>query len=127
MSTRFNAKRGLVLVHARIWGPSGRRAVRLALDTGATTTVINAAILVDVGYDPGSAPSRVRMTTGSGIEYVPRIKIERIRALRSERTDFEVVCHTLPPTASVDGLLGLDFLRDCRLTIDFRAGEVSLE
>jgi hypothetical protein len=37
-----------------------------------------------------------------------------------------MVCHTLPPSASIDGLLGLDFLRDRRLTIDFRTGQITL-
>jgi hypothetical protein len=37
-----------------------------------------------------------------------------------------VLAHTLPVSASVHGLLGLDFLRDGVLTIDFVAGQVSL-
>lgn len=42
------------------------------------------------------------------------------------RQEFEVVGMTLPPSASVDGLLGLDFLRDPCLTIDFRRGKIEL-
>lgn len=37
-----------------------------------------------------------------------------------------VVAHTLPPSATVDGLLGLDFLRERLLTVDFRVGSISL-
>ena len=33
--------------------------------------VIDAAILVSIGYDPALAPARTRMTTGSGVEFVP--------------------------------------------------------
>jgi hypothetical protein len=40
---------------------------------------------------------------------------------------FEVVAYTLPPTASVDGLLGPDFFRGCELTIDFRSGQIALK
>ena len=36
------------------------------------------------------------------------------------------MAHTLPAGALVSGLLGLDFLRDQVLTIDFRAGQVTL-
>ena len=39
---------------------------------------------------------------------------------------FFLICHTLPASVSVDGLLGLDFLRGQRLTIDFRAGRIAL-
>jgi hypothetical protein len=47
-------------------------------------------------------------------------------AMGQERTDFPVLAHTLPPSASVDGLLGLDFLRRQIVTIDFRRGIISL-
>jgi len=37
-----------------------------------------------------------------------------------------ILCHTLPPSAGVDGLLGLDFFRGQRVTIDFQHGEVTI-
>ena len=37
-----------------------------------------------------------------------------------------LVSHTMPRSAGVDGVLGLDFMRGQHLTIDFRAGEVLL-
>jgi len=98
----------------------------LALDTGATATVVNIAMLVAVGYDPALAPTRVQVTTGSGVEYAPRVTLSRILALGQERVDFPVLGHTLPPSAGVDGLLGLDFLRGQSLTVDFRTGHVTL-
>jgi predicted aspartyl protease len=126
MSTAFDAQQGLIIVRALLWGPRGQRSVRLALDTGATSTLVNAAILVTLGYDPAVSPHRVQMTTGSGVEYVPRLTIDRIQVLERERASFTVVAHTLPPSATVDGLLGLDFLRGQRLTIDFRRGNIAL-
>lgn len=98
----------------------------MALDTGATTIVINAAILVALGYAPATSPDRVQMTTGSGIEFVPRLPVDRIQALGQNRSQFVVIAHTLPPTTSVDGLVGLDFLRGQELTIDFRAARITL-
>jgi predicted aspartyl protease len=122
----FNPKQGLIVITAQIWGPTGDTVVRLALDTGATSTLVNAAVLLTIGYDPALAPHRVRMTTGSGVEFVPRLTVQRIGALGREITNFPLLCHTLPPSALIDGLLGLDFLRDRRLTIDFRTGQITL-
>jgi hypothetical protein len=34
--------------------------------------------------------------------------------------------HTLPPSAGVDGLLGLDFFRGQVLTVDFHKGMIAL-
>ncbi len=69
---------------------------------------------------------RVQVTTGSGVEFVPRIDIAKIKVLGQERTQFSVLSHTLPPSASIDGLLGLDFLRGQTLVIDFRQGTIML-
>ncbi|MDQ3684195.1 MAG: retroviral-like aspartic protease family protein [Acidobacteriota bacterium] len=126
MSFSFDAQRGLVIVRAELEGPSGSVILRLALDTGATGTMVNVGMLVAVGYDPSLVPERIQVTTGSGVEYVPRIVLSKITALGHERTDSPVLCHTLPPSASVDGLLGLDFLRGQRLTIDFLHGQILL-
>jgi predicted aspartyl protease len=126
MSLPFNSQHGLILVSAEVTGPSGNAILRLALDTGATGTTVNTGPLVALGYDPALAPNRVQVTTGSGIEFVPRIPLSRISALGQDRTNFHVLCHTLPPSAGVDGLLGLDFLRGNLLTLDFRNGRMEL-
>jgi hypothetical protein len=48
MSVPLDPQRGLVIVRAELWGPSGSAVLRLALDTGATSTVVNVAILVSL-------------------------------------------------------------------------------
>jgi hypothetical protein len=86
----------------------------------------NVGLLVALGYDPALAPDRVQVTTGSGVEFVPRITLDQIMALGQKRASFPVLGHTLPPSAGVDGLLGLDFFRGQRLVLDFRVGQASL-
>jgi len=126
MSFPFAPQQGLVIVRAELWGPSGSAVLRLALDTGATGTVVNVGMMVSVGYDPALVPNRIQVTTGSGVEFVPRVVLDKLKALGQERIGFPVLCHTLPPGASVDGLLGLDYFRGQSLTIDFRNGRVTL-
>jgi len=127
MSFTFDLNAGPVIVSARLWGPTGNTVVRLALDTGATATLVNWDIAVLLGYDPSVAPKRRQITTGSGVEFAPQILIDKVEALGVERVEFPVLCHTLPPSAGVDGLLGLDFLRGRRLALDFRAGTVIVD
>ncbi len=126
MNFPFDPNEGLVLVRAELFGPSGSSVLRLALDTGATNTVINAGVLLAVGYDPGGAADRVQITTGSGVEYVPRVEVSSIVALGTERSNFPVLSHTLPPSAGIDGILGLDFLRGMSVTLDFRTGSLRI-
>jgi hypothetical protein len=82
-------------------------------------------MLVALGYDPALSADRVQVTTRSGVEYAPQVELQRLTAL--ERYGLRVLGHTLPPTSGVDGLLGLDFFRGLRLSIDFRAGQLRLE
>ena len=126
MSFPFDSQQGLIIIRTELWGPAGSIVLRLALDTGATGTVVNIGMLVTIGYDPALAPDRIQITTGSGVEFVPRVTLDKITALGQERTDFQVLGHTLPPSAGIDGLLGLDFFRGQSLTVDFRTGQVTL-
>lgn len=80
--------------------------LRLALDTGATGTMVNIGPLATVGYDPSLAPDRVQVTTGSSVEFVPLITISDLKALGHERAGFPVLGHTL--------------------NIDFRSGLITL-
>ena len=122
MSFAFDPYQGLVVVRAELTGPSGNAVLGFALDTGATITVVNAGLLVAIGYEPGLATGRVEVTTGSGIEYATQVTLGRIVALGQTQTSFPVLAHTLPPSAGVDGLIGLDFLRSRTLSIDFQNG-----
>ncbi len=123
----FNPRRGLILVSTELYGPTGSILLRLALDTGATATMINVAPLTIIGYNPSLAPDRVQVTTGSGVEYPPKLVISRIIALGKEGVDFAILAHTLPPSSCIDGVLGLDFFRDKKLNVDFRQGYISLD
>lgn len=126
MNCPFDPQQGLIIVGAELWGPAGSVVLRLALDTGATSTVVNVALLVAVGYDPALVSERVQITTGSGVEFAPRVTLDKIVTLGQERMGFPVLGHTLPPSAGVDGLLGLDFFRGQRLIVDFCNGQVTL-
>jgi hypothetical protein len=81
---------------------------------------------VYLGIDPDQSTRQIQMTTGSAVEIVPVVVLTRLSALGQHRFGFPVIAHTLPKDSAVDGLLGLDFLRDQVLTIDFRAGRITL-
>ena len=126
MTYGFNPSQGLIIVPVRLFGPAGDMIIRLALDTGATSTLINAEIMILLGYDPATAPDRIQVTTGSGVELCSRVTVQRPEALGKSINDFHVLSHTLPPTSQVDGLLGLDFFRGFQISIDFRSGAITI-
>jgi predicted aspartyl protease len=122
MKIKFDAIQGLIVIPTRLYGTQGDIIVRLALDTGATSSMINWDIAVLLGYDPASVKERIQITTGSGVEFAPRIAIKEVQIMGRSLENFPILCHTLPPSATVDSLLGLDFFRGERLILDLREG-----
>ena len=88
MIYKFDPVEGLIIVKCELKGYLVTAIVRLALDTGATRTLINAGILSALGYDPGASEQRYEVTTGSGVEYSPIVTINSIITLweRHEKT-----------------------------------------
>ncbi len=127
MTYSFDPRGSLIVVPATLYLGKRPETVRLGLDTGATRTVISRQIALHLGYEPAESDRRTRIITGSGAISVPLLKIDRLEALGKALTNVPVLCHTLPSRAAIDGVLGLDFLRGRRLTIDFRAGQLALE
>jgi len=101
--------------------------VSVVLDTGASFTIVAADVLAQLGYDPANPQlKRQRIVTGSGIEYAPCIPVRSATAIGQKVTHLEVLCHDLPAESRVDGLLGLNFLRNFKLTIRPRRGIIEL-
>lgn len=127
MNYPFDRHNGVIIVRTRIFGPSGNINIfRLALDTGASDTLLSATRLRNAGFDLALDSQTVEITTGGGIIAAPIIQIPHMEALNQERFDFPVLAHDLPPTSTIDGVLGLDFMRGHLLTVDFRIGQLSL-
>ncbi len=122
MSVPFNAKHGPILVEAEVTGPARSLSLELLLDTGATNSLLSETVVSLPGYDLSAVTSRAQVTTGSSLISAPRVTLTRMTALGSHRFGFPVLAYTLGTSATVKGLLGLDFLRDHVLTIDLRNG-----
>ena len=127
MNHSFDPAQRLVIVGAELRGPSADVALKLALDTGASQTMVNVLPLTVAGYLLDAATEYVEITTGSGVVYTPRIPVLRISALGNEQTELPVLAHTLPPSAAIDGVLGLDFMQGKVLRVDFRRSLISLQ
>lgn len=126
MKTPFNRYFGLIIVPLVVEGPLGTETLEAALDTGCTRTIVNARTLKAIGCDPASYPARHQLTTAGGVSFVPLVTVTRLLGMGHVRRDFPVVAHSLPQSSSAHALLGLDFLRNQNLLVDFRAGWLEL-
>jgi predicted aspartyl protease len=90
----------------------------LALDTGATTTMISHRLANTLGLRTDG--TRVVATTVSGQVSIPLVRLGSIKVGEAEVYNLPVTVHDLSRTARVDGLLGLDFLKRFHVSIDSR-------
>jgi hypothetical protein len=119
MTFAFDPNDGAIVVEAVLYGPLGNAPLALALDTGATCSMVSEDSLRFIGCDPSRASGHVRATFGGGVQQLPVVPTLGLAALGITVPNYPVVCHTLPPSAGVDGVLGLDFFAGRVLTIDF--------
>lgn len=124
---RFDPRCRAILLDAELGGSGQRRTyLRMVLDTGASFTVIPWDVAERLGLDPARSRRRMRFMTGSGMEAAPVLVVNTLEVLGVCAAQVPVLCHDLPQRSFVDGLLGLSFLRQCRLSIDFGQGILTL-
>lgn len=98
----------------------------MALDTGATYTMIPWEIAGALGYEPERSKERVDMVTASGVERAPLVTLKSVSLGGEEVEGVQALVHDLPPRSYVDGLLGLSFLRKFKISLDFKEGILEL-
>lgn len=124
-SLRFNPD-----IHSIIVGAGLKSRVtaiaNLVVDTGASYVSLPWRLVNTVGItiDPKKT---LQITTATTVETVPNVVIPEMTVLGKTVKNVEAIVKDLPPEAPVDGLLGLSFLKNFKLTIDFKKGLLSLE
>ena len=91
----------------------------LLVDTGAEQMVVSrqAAALLGLNLD---RPPRTQFLVGVGqTAAVPMVRLDRVQVGSSVATHLVASVYDLPPIFRADGLLGLNFLRRFRTTLEF--------
>ena len=118
------ATSGPITVYVELVGPRTSRTITMALDTGAVLTVIPIETALAIGYDPTKTARRVELVTASGVELAPQLTVRTARCLGETVSGLDVVCHDLPAQSPVKGLLGLNFLRQFNVHLNFLRGSL---
>lgn len=115
----------LIIVDSGLIGPKGILTIRLVLDTGASCTMINPDSLVHIGCKVTSSHKQ-KISTASGIEYVPLTTLLELKALGHSVKNLDVYIHDLPPTIPAEGLLGLNFLKHFNVHLNFLNNHIKI-
>jgi clan AA aspartic protease (TIGR02281 family) len=91
----------------------------LLVDTGAALTMISRQAAARLGIDT-TRPLRTQPLAGVGnTSAVPFVRLDRVQVGASLGTGIEASVFDLPPLFRVDGVIGLNFLRRFRVTVEF--------
>lgn len=93
----------------------------LALDTGASNTVVDLAVLIILGYEIKDSVRTVEFETAKGSLTAYVFLVKQITALGITRRNMEICSYDFFNNnifSDMHGVLGLDFLRDCKFCID---------
>ena len=104
-----------------------KRKLRMALDTGATHVMIPAPFMELLNIKSDQIKEKGELVSATGVEPVSIVVIEKISALRNEARNVEVMVHDLPSKSYVDGLLGLNFLKNFNVHLNFKEGILFFE
>lgn len=124
---RFDANSPVIAVDILIENKNSKKIVKMALDTGATYVLISWDVAEALDLKPALCEKLVDIITASGVEKAPLLKVDSVKFIDKTAHKVDVLIHDLPPKSHVDGLLGLSFLRNFNLNINFREGYLELE
>lgn len=124
----FNFKRSkpedVIILIATI---QNKYKLRLALDTAATHTTIDSNILFFSGYELKNSKGESEIETANGIIIVEKYQITEFEYLGINKPKFEVQVYDFSAhgvTSEYDGVVGLDFLNEHKISIDFVKEEI---
>ena len=122
----FDSQRDLIYLTAKVYGPFGWANANLALDTGAAFCILRSDLLFAIGYHVDVMLPSAVIITASREEPVKILMVEKIQAIDQLVENLQVICHDLPESSGVDGVLGLNFLRQFDTEIRYSDSTLTL-
>ncbi len=120
----FNKDASVIIVDVRIRGSNNVVLnLKMALDTAATCLSIPSVIAEKLGFESATT---IDIVTVSGKETVATTFLPLVSVGGLSAINVKTVVHDLPDSAYVDGLLGLSFLRNFNIFINFKEQYIEL-
>lgn len=123
---RRESAESLVIVQCRF----PNHGVALALDTGASHTTIDLTTMLIAGFRVNDVIRIEKIETAGGVVEASVFKIPVFTALGITKTNIEVCSYDFfahGVLAEFDGVLGLDFVDEYKICIDFKNSEITIQ
>ena len=125
--TQFDPTGDLIVVWGHIWGPHENLRLKLAVDTAASITVIATDVIDQIGLSARQGEARTILRSAVAEEPGYLIRVPRLLALGFEFESFLVHTHDLPEGIDIDGLIGLNLLRQFNYEVRSGEGRILME
>lgn len=127
MKLPLNKEEPIIILKVDLTGKLGKYTIDMALDTGATYSMIPWGVAEQLGYDPAGSSERVNITTATTTMKAPLITLDTMGIGKMIVKNVKVAVHDLPAKSRVDGLLGLSYLKHFDLSLRFKKGLLVIE
>ena len=126
VSVEFQASGNAMIVTASV---NDAADAKLVLDTGASLTTVSPAVAQRAGIKTvGSLRTELITVVGGSTVSIPIVRVQSLKIGDAIVDDMEIgVFDALPANKNADGLLGNDFLRRFRFSIDRAQKRLTLE
>jgi clan AA aspartic protease (TIGR02281 family) len=104
----------VILLNVRL---NEQTLIRMILDTGAKYTIITPEVAQRVALDLEMARA-IPVTTATQLQSAKLVELEQIDIHGFKIFQVETAIMHLPSALGAEGLLGLSFLRQCRMVLD---------
>jgi len=126
--TVFNAHRHHIYLKSTITDSNGvTQYFRAVLDTGAPRSEFSDRFLRTIGMLHEDDIPKIDIPTGLQTGKYGSITIPCLECMGQILTNFKVTISKFEEHWGVDALIGLDFFRQFRVTIDYSAGQIITE
>jgi len=125
--TRFDRKRDLIIVHARVWSSRSQARLRLAVDTGSSDTVVTPDLVEELGYSARDGERVMTIRAAIGKEHGFTLRVKRFSALGFVVPNYLLHVFELATGDDIDGLIGLSFLKQFNCEFRFAEGRLRVE
>ena len=102
--------------------------IDVAIDTGASVTIISEKVAKKLGFNLTKPTEQTSFSNASQSHLVPIITLKSICLGEAKIENLQALCYTLPEEHGIDGVIGLNFLRQFkRVILGFDQGLLILE
>ena len=123
----FDTSKPMIPVMVTLNGKKGMVRVHGVVDTGSTFVGIPEEIAETLGYDKKKVKEKVKVATNSGMVQLPLITLDEVSVLNMTATRVKAVIIPFTEESRINCLIGLTFLRNFNIAIDYTTGSLTVE